>query len=191
LGRIVSNFFMSLDGVVEAPDQWHFDYFNDEMGAAISRGVAEAGGFLTGRVLYEQWAAYWTARERTEPEPAQATAEDFASFINRIPKYVVSNTLNEATWVNTTLVSGDVAAQIQAVKDRADGNINMSGSATLVRWLLANGLIDELRLMVHRVAVGHGDRLFQDTPTHKLRLTDQETFSTGVLSLTYEPAGAR
>ncbi|MDQ3738808.1 MAG: dihydrofolate reductase family protein, partial [Actinomycetota bacterium] len=100
MGRIVSNFFISLDGVVEAPDQWHFPYFNDEMGNAIGGGMQSTEAFFMGRVLYEEWAEYW-------PQHAD---DDFGPFINNIPKYVVSNTLTEATWDNTTLVTGDVKA---------------------------------------------------------------------------------
>ncbi len=101
---------------------------------------------------------------------------------------MVSNSLDEATWNNTTLVSGDVATQLRKIKDASDGDIGMSGSATLVRWLLANGLLDELRLMLHPIAVGHGKRLFEDTPTYPLELVSQETFKTGVLNLSYVPA---
>jgi dihydrofolate reductase len=179
MGKIVSSFFISLDGVVESPDQWHFPYFNDEMGAAIGKSIEANPALLMGRVLYDEWAAYWPNQDDDVP---------FASFINNVPKYVVSNTLTEATWTNTTVISGDVATQIQELKDRTDGNIGMSGSATLVRWLLANGLLDELNLMVHPIAVGHGQRLFEDTPTHPLQLVNHETFSTGVLNLTYAPA---
>ena len=190
MGKIVSNFFISLDGVVEAPDQWHFPYFNDEMGAAITEGVEACTGFLMGRVLYGEWSEYWASQVRTEPEPAQEAGLDFAAFINNVPKYVVSNTLTEATWNNTTVVSGDVAGQLRAVKDGTDGNIGMSGSATLVRWLLANGLVDELNLMIHPIAVGRGRRLFEDTPTHKLQLVQHKVLSTGVLWVTYAPAAA-
>ncbi len=175
--KIVSNFFMSLDGVVESPHQWHFPYFNEEMGAAIGRGMETSAAFLMGRVLYEEWAAYW---------PSQAD-EPFASFINNVPKYVVSNSLETATWNNTTIISGDVAHRLQEIKDQSDGDIGISGSATLVRWLLANGLLDELHLLVHPIAVGHGQRLFEDTPTHALELVEHEAFSTGVLNLTYAP----
>jgi len=181
MGKIVSNFFMSLDGVVESPDQWHFPYFNDEMGAAIGQGAQSFEAFLMGRVLYDEWASYW---------PNQGDDVPFASFINNVPKYVVSNTLREATWRNTTVISGDVQSQIQELKDRTGRDIGMSGSATLVRWLLANGLLDELNLMLHPIAVGHGQRLFEDTPTHPLQLVKQETFKTGVLNLSYAPADA-
>jgi dihydrofolate reductase len=179
MGKIVSNFFISLDGVVESPDKWHFPYFNDEMGAAIGRAAETYKAFLMGRVLYEEWASYW---------PDQGDEVPFASFINNVPKYVVSNTLDKATWNNTTLLSGDVAGQLREIKERAGGDIGMTGSATLVRWLLANGLLDELGLMVHPIGVGHGQRLFEDTPTYPLRLVNQETFETGVLNLTYAPA---
>jgi dihydrofolate reductase len=178
MGKIVSNFFISLDGVVEAPDQWHFPYFNEEMEAAIGKGVETVEAFLMGRVLYEEWASYW-------PE---SDDEPFASFFNNTPKYVVSHTLKDPTWNNTTVVGGDVATRIRELKDGIKGDITMSGSATLVRWLLANGLLDQLNLMIHPIAVGKGQRLFEDTPTHPLRLVSQEAFSTGVLNLAYAPA---
>ncbi|MFJ8582742.1 dihydrofolate reductase family protein [Micromonospora sp. NPDC093277] len=186
MAKIVSNFFISLDGVVERPDQWHFPYFDDEMGAAVGRGMEATTAFLMGRHLYQEWAEYW---------PNHSGGEDagFATFINSVPKYVLSNTLNEATWQNSTLLSGDsaqVAARLREVKEQTDGEIAMSGSATTVRWLLANGLLDELRLLVHPIAVGHGQRLFEETPTYPLRLVNHETFKTGVLNLTYAPEAA-
>jgi dihydrofolate reductase len=178
MGKIVSNFFMSLDGVVEAPDQWHFPYFNDEMGAAIGKGMETNRGFLMGRVLYDEWSAFW---------PAQ-TDEEFAPFINNAPKYVVSNSLDRADWNNTTIVSGDVAQQLRDLKDATDGDLVVTGSATLVRTLLADGLLDELRLLVHPIVVGHGARLFEDTTPHPLELVSHEVFSTGVLNLAYAPS---
>ncbi|MDP9864350.1 MULTISPECIES: dihydrofolate reductase family protein [Streptosporangium] len=179
MGKIVSNFFISLDGVVESPDQWHFPYFNDEMGAAIGAGVQNAAAFLMGRKLYEEWSAYW---------PTADADEDFAKFINNARKYVVSDTLEKADWNNTTIVSGDVTAKLRELKEQTDGDIQMSGSATTVRRLLADGLLDELNLLLHPIAVGRGRRLFEDTPTHPLKLVKSETFQTGVLNLTYVPA---
>jgi dihydrofolate reductase len=179
MSKIVSNFFISLDGVVESPDKWHFPYFNDQMGAVIGKGTETYGAFLMGRVLYEQWAEFW---------PNQGDEVPFASFINNVPKYVVSNTLDKATWNNTTIVSGDVAGQLREIKERSESDIGMSGSATLVRWLLDNGLLDELGLLVHPIVVGHGQRLVEDSPTHPLQLVHDETFETGVLFLTYAPA---
>ncbi|MDN5751297.1 MAG: dihydrofolate reductase family protein [Pseudonocardia sp.] len=118
----------------------------------------------------------------------QGTDEPFAAFVNSVPKYVVSSTLTGADWENTTVVSGDVVAEIEKIKVGTDRDIALSGSATLVRWLLANGLLDELNLLVHPIVVGHGRRLFEDTATHPLRLVRQETFTTGVLHVAYAPA---
>ncbi len=181
MGKIVSNFFIALDGVVESPDKWHFPYFNDEMGAAVGEGMETAKAFLMGRVLYQEWASYW---------PSQGDDVPFSSFINNMPKYVVSNTLTEATWNNTKVISGDVAANLRQLKEQTDGDIGMSGSATLVRWLLTNGLLDQLNLLVHPIAVGHGHRLFEDGLTHPLQLAKHQVFTTGVLNLTYVPAPA-
>jgi dihydrofolate reductase len=105
-----------------------------------------------------------------------------------MPKCVVARNLREATGNNTTIISGEVAGAIRNLKDSTEGDITMSGSATLVRWLLANGLVDRLNLMVHPIAVGKGQRLFENTPTHRLQLVSQETSSTGVLNLGYVPA---
>jgi dihydrofolate reductase len=132
-----------------------------------------------GRTLYQEWSSFW---------PNQGDEVPFSSFINNVPKYVVSNTLDEATWNNTTIVSGDVASELRAIKQRSDGDIGMSGSATLVRWLLDNGLLDELALLVHPIVVGHGQRMFEESPTHPLQLVDHDVLKTGVLYLSYTPA---
>lgn len=176
VGRIVSNFFIALDGVVEQPDQWHMSFFNDEMGAIIGAGMETNKAFLMGRKGYEEWAAYWPS----------STDEPFASYFNDIEKYVISSSLQEATWKNTTLLRGDVD-EVREVKQRVDGDIGMSGSATTVRWLLANGLLDELRLLLHPVAVGTGHKLFEDSSAHGFELVDSSTLSTGVLYLAYRP----
>ena len=180
MGKIIGNYFISLDGVVEAPDKWHFPYFNDEMGAVVSAGAQTAGGFLMGRKLYEEWAEYWTPRN----DPA-----DFSGFINTIPKYVISDSLAEATWNNTTLLRGSEAkSRLNELKESLDGDLQLSGSATTLRWLLAEGLVDELNLLVHPIVVGHGQHLFEDTPTYPLTLVSSEVLSTGVLHTVYAPA---
>jgi dihydrofolate reductase len=178
MGKIVSNFFISLDGVVEAPDQWHFPYWSDEMGEAVGKGFETTEAMLMGRVLYDEWSDYWPT----------STDEPIASMFNDRQKYVVSSTLQEAGWNATTIVSGDVAAELRALKGRLEGDLTLSGSATLVRWLLAEGLVDELRLLVHPFVVGKGQRLFEGDGSHGLQLISSETFSTGVLNLTYAPA---
>lgn len=179
MGKIVSYFFMSLDGVVEAPDQWHFPYFNDEMGDAVGEGMGKCAAFLMGRRMYDEWSAHWPA------VPEDSDEAEIAGFFNNIPKYVISDSLTEATWTNTTIISGDVKAKVQRLKDETDGDINMSGSTRTVRWLLANGLVDELDLLVHPIALGTGQRLFDETPNTPLKLLRSKTFSTGVLHVTY------
>jgi dihydrofolate reductase len=178
MGKIVSNFFISLDGVVEAPDQWHFPYFDDAMGAIIGQGMETTGAFMMGRKLYDEWSSYW---------PEQGPEVPFSEFINSIPKYVLSTTLKNPAWQNTTVIPGD-AGEVRVLKDRTDGDITMSGSATTSRWLLANGLLDELALLVHPIAVGSGQRLFEDTNTQPLKLLHSSTLDTGVLHLRYAPA---
>ena len=178
--KIKSYFFISLDGVVEAPDQWHFPYFDEEMGAAVGAGFATADAMLMGRVLYEEWAAYW-------PEHAD---EPFGDVMNSMKKYVVSNKLRSAAWQNSEIVSGDVARKLTDIKAQDGGDITMSGSPTTVRWLLREGLLDELNLLVHPILVGDGRaRLFPpDEPTIPLELLSAQTFETGVLNLSYAAA---
>jgi dihydrofolate reductase len=181
MSKIKSNFFISLDGVVEAPDKWHFPYFNDQMGAAIGAGAAGVGAYLMGRVLYEEWAAYW-------PEHAD---EPFGDVLNVTKKYVVSNTLTSAEWENSEILSGDdVASKLAELKAQDGGDIVMTGSATTARWLLREGLLDELHLFVHPIVVGEGmARLFPaDVPQAPLELLRSETFETGVVYGVYAPA---
>jgi len=178
--KIKSNFFISLDGVVESPDKWHFPYFDEEMGAAVGAGFATTDAMLMGRVLYEEWAAFW-------PEHAD---EPFGDVINAMKKYVVSNSLRAAEWQNSEVIGGDVARQLADVKAQDGGDISMSGSATTVRWLLREGLLDELNLLVHPLLVGDGlARLFPpDEPSIPLELLSAQTFKSGVLHLRYGPA---
>ncbi|GIH93793.1 dihydrofolate reductase family protein [Planobispora siamensis] len=178
MGKIISSFFISVDGVVESPDQWHFPYWNDEMGAVVEAGMQSAAAMLMGRKLYDEWSSYWTTTDQDQ---------EVAAALNATRKYVVSNTLEKADWSNTTVISGDVATELRKIKEQTDGDIQMSGSATTVRWLLANGLLDQLNLLVHPIVVGRGQRLFEDTPTHPLKLVNSETFQTGVLNLSYVP----
>jgi dihydrofolate reductase len=178
--KIKSYFFISLDGVVESPDKWHFPYFDEEMGAAVGAGFANADAMLMGRVLYDEWAAYWP-EHRDEP---------FGDVMNSIRKYVVSNSLQTAEWQNAELVSGDVAQKLSDIKAQAGGDITVSGSATTVRWLLRKGLLDELNLLVHPIVVGDDlARLFPpDEPTIRLELLSAQHFESGVLNLSYAPA---
>ncbi len=179
MGRIVACFFTTVDGVVESPHEWHFPYFDDAMGRAVEQVTAEATAYLMGRTLYDQWSQYWPGN----------TTDDFGEFINPIAKYVVSSTLSQADWQNTTVVPGDDAVRrVAELKASTPGTIAMSGSATTVRWLLAEGLLDELVLLVDPIAVGTGARLFEDSDRTPLTLLSSEVFDTGVLHLRYAPA---
>jgi dihydrofolate reductase len=150
------------------------------MGAAVSADFATTDALLMGRALYDEWAAYW-------PEHAD---EPFGDVMNSIKKYVVSDSLQAAKWQNSEIVSGDVARRLTDIKARDGGDITMSGSPTTVRWLLREGLLDELKLLVHPIVAGDGlARLFPpDEPSIPLELLTAHTFKTGVLNLSYAPA---
>jgi dihydrofolate reductase len=180
--KVIAAEFLSLDGVMESPDQWHFPYFNDEMGQAIGEGFAASDAMLMGRVLYEEWAAYWPQQDLEENPVAEQ--------MNGVQKYVVSTTLEEPLeWNNSTLIRGDVAEEISELKRQPGKEIVISGSGALVRSLLRDGLIDELRLMVHPIVVGSGKRLFEDGEVQTaLELVESKTFATGVVYLIYRPA---
>jgi len=178
--KIVAGLFISLDGVVEAPETWHFPYFNDEMGAAVAAQMAAADTMLLGRRTYEGFAAFW---------PNQGSDVPAADQMNATPKLVASTTLTSVDWQNSTLIKGDVAEELTRLKQGPGKDIAVTGSSTLVRSLLRDGVLDELRLLVHPIVVGQGARLFPDgTSRHPLRLVDATTFTTGVLYLTYRPA---
>ena len=182
MGRIVSNFFIALDGVVEAPHEWHFPYFDDEMGRVVSEGMQTQKSFLMGRRLYDEWSAYW---------PGQGEDVPFSSHINNLPKYVLTHRPIEGdVWNNTTVLGNDAVGQVQSLKKQTEHDIGMSGCATTVRWLLAQGLLDALNLLVHPIAVGRGQRLFDDTGKVPLKLLSSDTLPSGVLHLRYAPAVA-
>ena len=179
--KVVAAEFLSLDGVMEAPDRWHFPYFNDEMEQAVGEGFAASDAMLMGRVNYEEWAAYWPQQDPEE--------NPVAALMNSRPKYVVSTTLEEPLeWSNSTLIKENVAEEIEKLKNQPGKDIVISGSAVLVQSLMRYRLLDELRLMVHPILVGGGKRLFdKEAETKPLELVDSKTFSTGVIYLTYRP----
>jgi dihydrofolate reductase len=179
--KLISHFLISLDGVVESPDKWSFPYFDEDMGAEVAKVPSEMDAFLMGRVQYDEWSQYWPPR----------TGDDagFADFINNVPKYVVSTTLGQADWSNTTVIRGDLEEEIGRLKDQPGRAIGMSGSATLVRSLFKAGLVDELRLSVVPIVVASGQRLFDGlTGRIPLRLVDSKITSSGIANLAYRPA---
>ena len=185
--KIVAGLFISLDGVVEAPDQWHFPYFNDEMGAAVTATFSSADTMLFGRTTYDSFAGAWPGREEAGEEDAA-----FAKALGDMRKIVVSNQDLEFTWRNSEQLQGDFVEAVTALKNERGANIALSGSVSVVRQLLAAGLLDELHLLLHPIAVRKGMRLFEEGDASvPLELVSSETFETGVLNLVYAPGEAR
>ncbi|HVF53611.1 MAG TPA: dihydrofolate reductase family protein [Actinomycetota bacterium] len=182
--KIKASMFISLDGVVEAPNEWHFPYFNDEMGAAVDRVLGTSDTLLIGRETYDSFAGAWPDREAGGGEDA-----DFAKKLGDARKVVVSSRQLELSWRNSELLKGDFVAAVIALKNEpGDTHIAMSGSPSVVRQLLAAGLLDELHLLVHPIVVGKGMRLFEDGGSPiPLKVISSETFETGVLDLIYGP----
>jgi dihydrofolate reductase len=183
--KIIASMFISLDGVVEAPDQWHFPYFNDEMGAAVDRVFGTADTLLIGRETYDSFAGAWPEREAAGGEDA-----DFAKKLGDARKIVVSNQQLEFTWRNSEQLKGELVEAVTALKNEpGDTHIAMSGSPSVVRQLLAAGLLDELHLLVHPIVVRKGMRLFDEGESPiPLKLISSKTLKTGVLDLVYGPA---
>ena len=177
--KVIASLFSTLDGVVEAPNEWQFA-FDDEMGAAMSRTLEALDAVLLGRVTYTEWAGYWPT----------STDEPFASWINRTPKYVASTTLDSVDeWPNSTLIRGSVADFVSELRQQDGGTIGTAGSPTLVRTMFDEGLLDELILLIHPVVAGGGrKRLFaDDAALTRLELVESQPTSSGVLIATYRP----
>jgi len=189
MGRIVVTEFVSVDGVMEAPgpdgsgfkhEGWTFNISTGEEGNKFKLDETMASeAQLLGRVTYQGFASAWPS-----------VKGEFGDKFNNMPKYVVSSTLENPEWNNTTELKGDVVTEVSKLRQRLKGDIVVHGSAKLVQTLLAHDLVDELRLMVYPVVLGTGKRLFSDgSDLKRLRLKDSRTVGDGVLILTYEPAG--
>src|SRR6185437_10680458 len=189
MGRIIVTEYVSLDRVMEDPGGAE-GFKHGGWSREINRGpegdkfkldeTLDAEVLLLGRVTYEGFAAAWPSRK-----------DEFADKFNRMPKYVVSSTIDDARWDNSTVLKGDVVEEVSKLRQRLDGNIVVHGSAQLARLLLAHDLIDELRLMVFPVVLGSGKRLFGEaSDKNRLRLADSRTVGDGISILIYEPMGA-
>jgi dihydrofolate reductase len=180
MGAIHVHEFMSLDGVIDEPT-WTFDYgFHDKMGEALGAVTDRSRGILLGRTTYEMFEPAWSTRT-VEDDPG-------APFFNDTTKYVVSGTLTTATWRNSTIIGPYDPAAIRSLKDDVDGDIFVSGSGTLVRAMLADGLVDELHLFVYPLTRGSGPRLFPEAAAPaKLSLAAFEPYENGVVYLAYRP----
>ena len=181
MGTIKVQEFIALDGVYEDPS-WTFEFgFDHSMGEALGAVMGSCEAILLGRRTFEMFAPAWSTRT-AEEDPG-------APFMNESPKYVVSGTLETAQWQNSTILGPYSAGTIRDLKDKVDGGIYVSGSGTLVRAMLADGLVDELHLFVYPVARGAGERLFAgDGPATTFALAGSESYRNGVLHLAYTPA---
>jgi dihydrofolate reductase len=187
MGRIVVTEFISLDGVIEDPGGsedykyggWSFEIERGKEGDQFKLDeTMSAEALLLGRKTYEGFADAWPSREG-----------EFADKFNNMPKYVVSSTLNDPDWSNSTVLDGDLAEEVSKLRQDVDGDIVVHGSAQLVQALVDQGLVDELRLMVFPVVLGTGKRLFGETSDKRpLRLSDSKIVGDGVAILTYVPA---
>jgi class 3 adenylate cyclase/dihydrofolate reductase len=187
--KLVVTSFVTVDGIVEAPgydehrsgrNAWALRVQNDEDQAYNKDLAMSADAFLLGRRTWQIWAAFWPTMKGGDPE--------FTQFMNDVPKYVVSNTLKRADWNNSTILSGDVAAQVSKLKGQPGGKLLVYGSPDLVEELLRHDLVDEYRLMIYPVILGSGKRMFRDRiDTHHLHLIDTRRFSSGVVLLIYAP----
>ncbi|HEX7310897.1 MAG TPA: dihydrofolate reductase family protein [Gaiellaceae bacterium] len=187
MGKIVVTEFVSLDGVVEDPGGaedfkyggWSFEISRGDEGDKFKLDETMASeALLLGRVTYEGFADAWPSRDG-----------EFADKFNSMPKYVVSSTLKDPTWTNSTVLNGEVAEEVAKLKQQVDGDIVVHGSVQLVQALIEHDLVDQLRLMVFPVVLGSGKRIFGETSDKKpLRLTDSKVVGDGVAILTYEPA---
>jgi dihydrofolate reductase len=180
VGAIHVHEFMSLDGVIDAPT-WTFDYgFDPKMGEVIGAATERSRGILLGRTTYEMFEPAWSTRT-VEDDPG-------APFFNDTTKYVVSGTLTDATWRNSKIIGPYDPDTIGSLKDEVDGDLYVSGSGTLVRALLADGLVDELLLFVYPLTRGSGPRLFPEVAAPgKLSLAACESYDNGVVHLAYRP----
>jgi dihydrofolate reductase len=178
--KLTAGLFHSVDGVVEAPDQWQFDSFDDELGALLGQVMASVDTVLLGRKGYEEWAGYW---------PNAGTDMDFGAFINNVPKFVASRTLtqDQLTWQNSTLIEGELEPFVRDLKSRDGGEISVMAGFSLTRQLLFAGLLDSLTLITHPVVAGAGYRhLFEPgDPTTRLELEDCTRTSKGNVVTTY------
>jgi dihydrofolate reductase len=178
---IIATLFTTVDGVVEAPERWHFPYFNEEMGAIVGAQMRDTQ--LLGRKSYDTFAATWPQREAAGGDDAPLAAQ-----IGDARKIVVSNQRLEFRWRNSEQLQGDLVEAVTALKAQPGGDIAISGSISIVRQLLDAGLIDELHLLVDPLAVRDGMRLFDDRGTTlPLALSSSAALTNGVLHLVYGP----
>jgi dihydrofolate reductase len=179
--RIVWSEYMSLDGVVDEPGEWSIPYFSDDLAQYKYDELFASDALLLGRITYEGFAAAWPTMEEIEGE--------FAVRMNTLPKYVASTTLEAAAWNNSTVIGENVPGEVSKLKQQAGNDILIGGSGALATTLMEHDLIDEIRMLVHPIAVGTGKRLFEGAGAPvALKLVDTRSFDSGVVALTYHAA---
>lgn len=177
--KVIVSMFLTLDGVMEAPDKWSFQFWSEEAAKFKFDELFASDALLLGRVTYQGFADAW---------PSMTDEEGFADRMNSLPKFVVSTTLEEVEWNNSRLIKGNIAEEVYKLKQQPGQDILIFGSGDLVHTLMQHDLIDEYRIMIFPVVVGSGKRLFKDgSETKVLRLVETKTFNSGVVVLTYEP----
>ncbi|MDQ2787576.1 MAG: dihydrofolate reductase family protein [Chloroflexota bacterium] len=179
--KVIVTEYVTLDGVMEEPGQWSFQFWNDEAATYKYDELFASDALLLGRVTYQGFAAAW---------PTMTGTGDFGERMNSLPKYVASTTLKEMTW-NATVIEGNVVETVTKMKQQPGQDILVAGSGALVQTLMQHDLVDEYRLMIYPIVLGSGKRLFREgSETKNLKLVETKTFSSGVVVLTYQPAGA-
>src|SRR5258708_5103130 len=178
--KIIVAEFLTLDGVMEAPETWQFPFLSDDGAEFIQKGILALHAQLLGRVTYETFAGYWPLQTRNE--------FGIADKLNSMPKFVVSTTLDKADWNNSMLIKKNVIEEITKLKQQPGGDIGITGSATLVEALMRADLIDEFQLQVYPLVLGRGKRLFNEQMDMKgLKLIDTRTFTSQLPALIYHP----
>ncbi|HEY7942742.1 MAG TPA: dihydrofolate reductase family protein [Candidatus Limnocylindrales bacterium] len=179
--RVVASTYVTLDGYMDEPGKWSFPFWSQEASDFKARELFASDALLLGRLTYEGFAAAW---------PTMQGTGEFGEKMNSMLKYVASRTLDSATW-NASIIQGDVAEAVRRLKQPDGGDLLIGGSGQLIDYLSGHDLIDEYRLMVHPIVLGGGEkRLFRHAPRRTLKLVDSVTLPTGVVILTYHPAGA-
>ncbi|MFN8440541.1 MAG: dihydrofolate reductase family protein [Caldilineaceae bacterium] len=178
MGKVTVAEFLSLDGGMEEP-LWTFPYWNGEIARFKHSELFASDALLLGRKTYEGFAKAW---------PARSGVDDFADRMNCLPKYVVSTTLEKAMWQNSTIIKRNVGEEIGRLRAQPGGNLLISGSGTLINYLMEQNLIDEYRLLIYPIVLGKGQRLFPKGTAAKLKLVESQRFSSGVIATVYQPA---
>ena len=175
--KVIASIYVTLDGVMEAPNEWSFQYWSEEAAKFKYDELFASDGLLLGRVTYEGFAAAW---------PTMPGTGEYGERMNSLPKFVVSKTLQETTW-NASLIQDNIAEEVSRLKQQPGQDLLIFGSADLVQTLMQHDLIDEYRLMLYPVVVGQGKHLFREGSEKKaLKLVETKTFSSGIVILSYE-----